>query len=669
MDMRIRIAPLLIGLLVAIAATNMATSVFAWITMREDAGRLDALHGDTIRPLQALKALSDAYAVSVVDASHKSRNGNLAWEEGGAALDQAGAAIERNWSALAATRFDPAAATALAEAAQRRAAAEAVVADLRRVVVARDTAALDALVRQRLYAAIDPFTESLGAAIDAVVVDAGATIRTGVEELGDHVAMLAALMGLALAAAIGGGWIVMARVTRPITRLTGAMDGLARGDLAVAVPGTGRTDEIGAMAGAVEVFKQGAKENARLRAAQAETGKAADAARHAALEAMARRVEEETRGAVDNVSARMASVTNSADHVGAATGRIRAESGSVAEAAREALGATQTVAAATDELSASIREIAARVGEAAAAARTAVDGVDHGTRTINSLQEAVARIGEVAGLIADIAGQTNLLALNATIEAARAGEAGKGFAVVASEVKQLATQTTRATDEIATQVAGVGGVIDEAATAAAQVLDAIRKVEAIAGAIAGAVDEQGRATQEIARRVTGAEHSSARVDTAMRDLAQAAGNSAGISREVEESAEKVSGIAGTLGEEVEQFLEAVRGRDENRRHYERRPGHGFAIRLQAAGRGRDATVQDVSLGGISLQTDPAGLHPGDDVAVLPPGTAAPLPGRVARVHPEGVAIAFRQNAAALAAARALQALIAGPDDAAARDAA
>ena len=99
--------------------------------MRDDAGRMDALHGDTIRPLQDLKALSDAYAVSVVDASHKIRNGNFTWEEGAAALEQASAVIERSWTALAATRFDAAAAAAFAEAAQRRAVAETLVADLR----------------------------------------------------------------------------------------------------------------------------------------------------------------------------------------------------------------------------------------------------------------------------------------------------------------------------------------------------------------------------------------------------------------------------------------------------------------------------------------------------------------------------------------------------------
>ena len=256
--MRLRIAPLLLGLLVATAATSTASSLFAWLALREDTARMDALHGDTIRPLQDLKALSDAYAVSVVDAAHKIRNGNFTWEEGAAALEDARRVIERSWTTLAATRFDAAAASAFTDAGQRRAVAEALATELRRVVAARDAAALDTLIRERLYAAIDPFTESIGAPIDALVASARASVRTGLDRLGQQVTMLAVLVLLALTTTIAAGWIVLARVTGPVTRLTGAMERLPRGDLEITVPGAGRRDEIGAMAAAVEVFKQGA---------------------------------------------------------------------------------------------------------------------------------------------------------------------------------------------------------------------------------------------------------------------------------------------------------------------------------------------------------------------------------------------------------------------------
>ena len=119
--------------------------------------------------------------------------------------------------------------------------------------------------------------------------------------------------------------------------------------------------------------------------------------------------------------------------------------------------------------------------------------------TVQGLAKTASRIGEVVGLINDIASQTNLLALNATIEAARAGEAGRGFAVVASEVKSLASQTAKATEDISEQIADMQKVASEAIEAIKGIGGIIGEVNEVATAIAAAVQEQGAATQEITR--------------------------------------------------------------------------------------------------------------------------------------------------------------------------
>ena len=75
------------------------------------------------------------------------------------------------------------------------------------------------------------------------------------------------------------------------------------------------------------------------------------------------------------------------------------------------------------------------------AVQRTTDAVARIAKQIETTNESVDKIGNVASLIADIASQTSLLSLNASIESARAGEAGKGFAVVASEIQKLSSQS------------------------------------------------------------------------------------------------------------------------------------------------------------------------------------------------------------------------------------
>jgi methyl-accepting chemotaxis protein len=208
----------------------------------------------------------------------------------------------------------------------------------------------------------------------------------------------------------------------------------------------------------------------------------------------------------------------------------------------------QTVAAASEELSASIGEISRQVANAADIAGRAVEETRETDRTVQSLVEIASKIGEVIGLINDIAGQTNLLALNATIEAARAGEAGKGFAVVASEVKSLANQTAKATEDISAQIAAVQNVTKEAVDAIKRIGGTIAEVSSIATSIAGAVEEQGAATQEITRNTQQAA-------TRTRDVSE---NISGVTSEADATGAAAEGVR-TAAESLGQQADRLRG--------------------------------------------------------------------------------------------------------------
>ena len=116
---------------------------------------------------------------------------------------------------------------------------------------------------------------------------------------------------------------------------------------------------------------------------------------------------------------------------------------------------------------------------------------------IGVLEQAVAKIGDIGGLIDGIARKTNLLALNATIEAARAGVAGRGFAVVATEVKALASQTSSATHEIAGQIQAIQNALADVVGLVASVTDEINSIKHTSSMIAAATEQQSVMTSSI----------------------------------------------------------------------------------------------------------------------------------------------------------------------------
>jgi methyl-accepting chemotaxis protein len=357
-----------------------------------------------------------------------------------------------------------------------------------------------------------------------------------------------------------GTWVFsFFTIARPMRALTVAMEDLAGGNFAVVLPGLGRKDEVGGVAGAVEKFKVVSEQKARDEAeAKIKQDQIAAQQRRADMIKLANDFEGAVGEIVETVSSASTELEASANVLTKTAERAQEVTTTVAAASEEASTNVQSVASATEELSSSVNEISRQVQESARMANEAVEQARTTNDRVSELSKAASRIGDVVELINTIAGQTNLLALNATIEAARAGEAGRGFAVVASEVKALAEQTAKATGEIGQQITGIQAATQDSVTAIKEISGTIEKLSEIASTIAAAVEEQGAATQEISRNVQQAAEGTGQVSANIVDVQRGAGETGSASSQVLSAAQSLSRDSNRLKLEVGKFLNSVR---------------------------------------------------------------------------------------------------------------
>jgi methyl-accepting chemotaxis protein len=391
------------------------------------------------------------------------------------------------------------------------------------------------------------------------------------------------LSGLSLLVLVVG-WLMIKSISQPISAMSSVMRQLAGGDLTADVPGVGRSDEIGEMASAVQVFKENSIKAATLSRERAQERASAEEARRE-REA----VQERERAAVDLVVAEIGSAIERLaagdlahrmqtalpgayeklrTNLNAAMEQLQTLVSSIVDNSAALRSGTQEITVATDDLArrteqqaAGLEQTAAALGEITGTVRKTADGAKQANEVVartrvdaqksgeivrqavsamGSIENSSKQIGQIIGVIDEIAFQTNLLALNAGVEAARAGEAGRGFAVVASEVRALAQRSAEAAKEIKALISTSAQQVESGVKLVGETGQALERIVAQVAEITSVVSEIAASAQEQADGLN-------QVNTAINEMDQVTQQNAAM---VEES----SSASRTLAEGTEELV-------------------------------------------------------------------------------------------------------------------
>ncbi|PDS76190.1 HAMP domain-containing methyl-accepting chemotaxis protein [Rhizobium sp. L43] len=402
--------------------------------------------------------------------------------------------------------------------------------------------------------------------------------------------LTAVIAAVAVLVAVAGIVFAISGIANPIRRTASAMKRLSDGDLDSDIPYAGRTDEVGEMAGAVEIFRQNALNVVRLEKEAAESRSESEAVRASAQQRAEREAEqlrfatttlggglrrlaagdisfqlseqfaaeyetlrEDFNASLRQLGATIGAVLQTVQSIDNGTGEIASAAQDLSKRTEQQAASLEETAAALDEITSNVAMATKRTDEARNVALEADISAQRSATVVSEAEQAMRRIEEssqqisnIIGAIDEIAFQTNLLALNAGVEAARAGEAGKGFAVVAQEVRELAQRAAQAAKEIkgfiqksSTEVQNGVKLVLETGTSLKSIGEYVVQINQLMDAIATSAREQSTGLAEI--------------NTAVNQMDQATQQNAAMVEQSTAAAASLSSEAGRLRDLVNQF--------------------------------------------------------------------------------------------------------------------
>ena len=372
-------------------------------------------------------------------------------------------------------------------------------------------------------------------------------------QLGIIIAIISLVLGIAVA------WYISNGISKPLTYITNVSKEIAMGDVNQRIEHTGK-DEIGMLADAFRSLIDYMKELAEA------SEKIAKNDLTAIIEPKSERdvLGNSFKAMIQNLTGMVRQLTSNSTELVSAANEISSASEQMSKGASDQAVQVNQVSTAIEEMTATILQTSKNSGEATDTSKSASDTAAKGGQivsdTIQGMQKIASvvkesadsiaklaksadQIGEIIGVIDDIADQTNLLALNAAIEAARAGEQGRGFAVVADEVRKLAERTGKATGEITEMIKGIQNETEEAVGSMESGIQEVEKGRELA-------DQAGNSLNEVVNM-------SQRVMDMIQQIATAAEEQSSAAEEISKNVEHISSVTKETATGAEQSASAA----------------------------------------------------------------------------------------------------------------
>ncbi|MEP6583527.1 MAG: methyl-accepting chemotaxis protein [Ginsengibacter sp.] len=456
---------------------------------------LESVYKDRVVPLKQLKVISDMYAVDIVNATHKMRNGNIDFKEGKRDIKKAKAAIENNWKTYLLSDIDPEEKKIADDIQELMKNSDESITLLESIVEREDSSALRQFAVKELYPQIEPITNKIDELIDVQLQVADREYNKGDKVYQDSKLHCYILIVFGVLSSLIISIFIVRGIHKAIKNASSVVAKLSEGDLTVDINETGK-DEIG------ELLNDLKKMLAKFKSV-------------------------------------ISYVNSASDNIVAASQELSSSSQQMSEGATEQAAATEQVSSSMEEMVANVQHNTENAQQTEKIAIKASEDALEGSVAVNQAGVSMKSIANRITIISDIARQTNILALNAAVEAARAGEQGKGFAVVAAEVRKLAEKSQLAAIEINELSQSSLGIAEKSGKLLEQMVPNIQHTAKLVEEISASSIEQNLGAGQI--------------NNALQQLNQVTQQNAATSEEMAASAEELSSQADQLKEIISFF--------------------------------------------------------------------------------------------------------------------